>query len=60
MEIVVVLPVNIVGSTKQYFLQALFPVSDRLNALAESVQAAYQEYKRKSFLNEPLTAGPAL
>ncbi|MBA1147336.1 HAMP domain-containing protein [Ectothiorhodospiraceae bacterium WFHF3C12] len=35
-------------------LQALFPVSPRINDLAETVQQAYGEYRELSYLREPL------
>jgi len=35
-------------------LQALFPVSPRINELADTVQTAYGEYQELSYLREPL------
>lgn len=35
-------------------LQALFPVSPRINDLADDVQAAFSEYRELSYLREPL------
>ena len=35
-------------------VQALFPISPRLNDLAEKVQAAYAQYKEVTYLTEPL------
>jgi two-component system, NtrC family, nitrogen regulation sensor histidine kinase NtrY len=37
-----------------YILQALFTVSERLSALAESVQSAYGHYKELAYLRTPL------
>ncbi len=36
-------------------LQALFPISPRINDLAESVQNAYADYRELTYLREPLT-----
>ena len=35
-------------------LQALFPISDRMNTLADSVQTSYAEYQTLAYLREPL------
>jgi nitrogen fixation/metabolism regulation signal transduction histidine kinase len=43
-----------VSSADTRILQALFPVSKRLNSLAESVQGAYADYQRLIYLREPL------
>ena len=43
-----------VSSPGVRILQALFPVSERLNTLAESVQGAYADYQRLIYLREPL------
>jgi len=37
-----------------YTLQALFPVSERLSLLAESVQSAFSHYKELAYLRKPL------
>lgn len=38
-------------------LQVLFPVSDRINELAENIQSAYVKYNELSFLREQLKFG---
>jgi PAS domain S-box-containing protein len=56
LQIRVVVPIS-EGSTmltEQRVLQALFPVSDRFNTLAESVEAAYDSYRQLAFLRGPL------
>ncbi len=35
-------------------LQAMYPVSERLSGLADTVQAAYQQYGEKDYLRRPL------
>jgi nitrogen fixation/metabolism regulation signal transduction histidine kinase len=35
-------------------LQAIYPVSERLSGLADTVQAAYQQYGEKDYLRRPL------
>ena len=35
-------------------LQALFPIDERMNTLAESVQTAYGKYRELAYLREPL------
>ncbi len=35
-------------------LQAFYPVSDRMNALADSVESAYEKYRELSYLREQL------
>ena len=37
-------------------LQAIYPVAERLGALADTVQAAYQQFGEKDFLRKPLKA----
>lgn len=37
-----------------YTLQALFPVSERLSLLADSVQSAFSHYKELAYLRKPL------
>ncbi len=56
LQIRVVVPIS-EGSTvltEQRVLQALFPVSERFNTLAESVEAAYDSYRQLAFLRGPL------
>jgi PAS domain S-box-containing protein len=56
LQIRVVVPIS-EGSTvltEQRVLQALFPVSERFNSLAESVEAAYDSYRQLAFLRGPL------
>jgi nitrogen fixation/metabolism regulation signal transduction histidine kinase len=49
-----------VGATipgrERMVLQAMYPVSDRLAALADTVQRAYQEFGEKDYLRAPLKA----
>lgn len=40
--------------TEPRFLQALFPVSDRINTLADSVQTAFSQYREVAYLRTPL------
>jgi nitrogen fixation/metabolism regulation signal transduction histidine kinase len=40
----------------QLLLQALYPVNERLGALADTVQSAYQQYGEKAYLRKPLKA----
>jgi nitrogen fixation/metabolism regulation signal transduction histidine kinase len=37
-------------------VQAIYPVSERLGALADTVQAAYQQFGEKDYLRKPLKA----
>ena len=37
-------------------LQAIYPVAERLGALADTVQAAYQQFGEKDYLRKPLKA----
>ena len=39
---------------EQRILQALFPVTERINTLADSVQAAFSQYQEISYLRTPL------
>jgi len=58
LQVRVVVPVSY-GSTalsEQRVLQALYPVGDRFNTLAESVQAAFDTYRQLSYLRGPLKA----
>lgn len=51
----VVVPVTNTSPLKDnYTLQALYPVEERINALAESVQGTFGRYKEVVFLREPL------
>ncbi|HKK04589.1 MAG TPA: ATP-binding protein [Gammaproteobacteria bacterium] len=43
---------NPVGEAR--VLQALYPVTERMNTLANSVQAAYAQYKELAYLRKPL------
>ncbi len=52
-RIAVTLPPTDPGSDTRV-LHALFPMSDRLNMLADSVQAAYSQYRELSYLRQPL------
>ena len=49
-----------VGATipgrERVVLQAIYPVSDRLSALADTVQRAYREFGEKDYLRAPLKA----
>jgi PAS domain S-box-containing protein len=42
--------------TEQRVLQVLYPVGERFNTLAESVQAAFDTYRQLSYLRGPLKA----
>ena len=52
-RIVVSMPTAGIGAEPR-MLQALFPISERMNQLAGSVQSAYIEYKELSYLREQL------
>ena len=39
---------------QRLFVQALYPIDERMNELAETVQAAYAKYRELSYLREPL------
>jgi nitrogen fixation/metabolism regulation signal transduction histidine kinase len=43
-------------SNSQLVLQAVYPVAERLGALADTVQNAYQQYGEKDYLRRPLKA----
>ncbi len=40
----------------QLVVQAIYPVAERLGALADTVQAAYQQFGEKDYLRKPLKA----
>jgi nitrogen fixation/metabolism regulation signal transduction histidine kinase len=46
---------DISGNTRMV-LQAVYPVAERLGALADTVQSAYQQYGEKDYLRRPLKA----
>jgi nitrogen fixation/metabolism regulation signal transduction histidine kinase len=46
---------NIPG-TERLVLQVMYPVAERLGALADTVQAAYQQFGEKDYLRKPLKA----
>lgn len=52
-RVVVSMPAADIGREPR-MLQALFPISERMNQLAGSVQSAYIEYKELSYLREQL------
>ena len=41
---------------KRLFLQALYPIDERMNSLAESIQKSFAKYRELVYLREPLTA----
>jgi len=43
------------GPNSNRILQALFPISPRMNDLADSVQTAYADYRELTYLRDPLT-----
>ncbi len=45
-----------VGGRERLVLQGLYPVAERLGALADTVQAAYQQFGEKDYLRQPLKA----
>jgi nitrogen fixation/metabolism regulation signal transduction histidine kinase len=50
-------PVRTTSATRErYVLQGIFPVAERLGALADTVQAAYQQFGEKDYLRKPLKA----
>jgi PAS domain S-box-containing protein len=51
---VVPIPGGGTALTEQRMLQALFPVGERINVLAESVQKAFDTYRQLAFLRTPL------
>ena len=42
--------------SERLVLQAVYPVAERLGALADTVQAAYKQFGEKDYLREPLKA----
>jgi nitrogen fixation/metabolism regulation signal transduction histidine kinase len=44
------------GTGGRLVLQAIYPVAERLGALADTVQAAYQQFGEKDYLRKPLKA----
>ena len=44
------------GRGRGMVLQAVYPVAERLGALADTVQAAYQQFGEKDYLRKPLKA----
>ena len=45
-----------VSGNSRLVLQAVYPVAERLGALADTVQSAYQQYGEKDYLRRPLKA----
>jgi nitrogen fixation/metabolism regulation signal transduction histidine kinase len=45
-----------IAGTTRLVLQAVYPVAERLGALADTVQNAYQQYGEKDYLRGPLKA----
>ena len=45
-----------VPGRERLVVQAVYPVAERLGALADTVQAAYQQYGEKDYLRKPLKA----
>lgn len=55
LHVLVVVNLPLLGATGQRtFLQALYPVAERMNELAQTVQAAYAKYRELAYLREPL------
>ncbi len=52
-RVVVTLPED-VPSQETRILQALFPVTERMSSLADSVQSAYAKYRELAYLRNPL------
>jgi nitrogen fixation/metabolism regulation signal transduction histidine kinase len=44
------------GDRGRLIVQAIYPVAERLGALADTVQAAYQQFGEKDYLRKPLKA----
>lgn len=42
------------GTDSRRILQALFPITERLNSLAEQIQGAYAQYRELAYLRKPL------
>ncbi|MGF1615854.1 MAG: ATP-binding protein [Gammaproteobacteria bacterium] len=54
-RVVVAVPDPVAATTaRSRILQALFPVTERLNTLAEQIQVAYAEYRELAYLRKPL------
>lgn len=54
-RVVVSIPNSAASSaTPPRILQALYPITERLNTLAEQVQAAYAQYRELAYLRKPL------
>lgn len=45
---------EIVSGAKRRILQALYPVAERMNTLADSVESAYAKYRELAYLRKPL------
>lgn len=45
---------SLVNPAEKYILYALYPIADRISALADSVQSAYGQHKELVYLREPL------
>ena len=54
LHIRVVVPVSMSMGKETRILQALFPISDRLNTLATSVETAFGDYRKLLYLRKPL------
>ncbi len=52
-RIAVTLP-EIVSGAERRILQALYPVAERMNTLADSVESAYAKYRELAYLRKPL------
>jgi nitrogen fixation/metabolism regulation signal transduction histidine kinase len=54
-RVVVAVPDPVAATaTSSRVLQALFPIAERLNLLAEQIQAAYAQYRELAYLRKPL------
>ena len=54
-RVVVSVPDSVPGSGgRTRILQALFPITERMNVLAEQVQLAYAQYRELAYLRKPL------
>jgi len=47
---------GVAGDRSDMVVQAIYPVAERLGALADTVQAAYQQFGEKDYLRKPLKA----
>ena len=54
-RVVVALP-GVVGGAEGPLLQALYPVPEKMNTLADSVEVAYARYRELAYLRTPLKA----